>query len=599
MTANPTRKRSEVPAQEQWNLSPLFANDQAWERGLETVKADYPKVAAFEGGLAKSAKTLKDFLFARFELEQLLERLAHYAFLRMAEDLGNSESQSRQGRYMQLGSAVEAALSFAAPEIQAIPDEKINAWLERDDFSDYRIFLRKLLRYKPYILSPREEKLLAMQSESNQTPSRTFNALIDVDIDFGTVDTPEGKKPLTNSSLASFMQNPDRNIRKDAFSKYYAQLTGHQNSIASIYAGSIELDIYQARIRGYANSLEAALFPDKVDPAVYRNLIKTVNDNLPRLHDYYRLRKESQRIHDYSLIDTRVPLVADVTMNHSYEEAVDLVLQSLSPLGSEYVDILAAGLRERGWVDKYENKGKRSGAFSAGGFMGEPYILMNFREDLLRDVFTLAHEGGHSMHSWYSSRNNPFPHYNYTIFEAEVASTFNEQLLFRHILSIHNDRKLGAYLVNKQIDDMIGTIFRQTMFAEFELRCHELVEGGEALTVQIFQDEYARLLETYFGSAVEIPEAARMEGLRIPHFYRAFYVYKYATGLSAAIALSQGVLHGGQKERDNYFSFLKSGGSRFPIESLAMAGVDMSGPRPIQNAMDQFADLIGMLKNML
>lgn len=441
-----------------------------------------------------------------------------------------------------------------------------------------------------------------MQAESNQTPARTFNALMDVDIDFGMVNTPDGEKPLTNGTFASFMQDPDRTIRREAFTKYYAQLTGHQNTIASLYAGSVNQDIYQARTRGYANSLEAALFPDKVDPSVYHNLVKTINEYLPALHSYYQLRKKKQGISDYSIIDVRVPLVKDVKMKHSYDAAVDLLAEAFTPLGAEYVDTLTKGLRggpKGGWVDKYENKGKRSGAFSAGSFTGEPYILMNYKEDLLREIFTLAHEGGHSMHSWYSSRSNPYPHYGYTIFEAEVASTFNEQLLFAHMLSKQEDPKVRAYLVNKQIDDMIATIFRQTMFAEFELRCHELVEGGEALTVQLLREEYAKLLKAYFSAGVDIPEPSSMEGLRIPHFYRAFYVYKYATGLSAAIALSQRVMHGGKRERDDYFSFLRSGGSLFPIESLAAAGVDMSSPEPIKGAMKVFADLVKMLEGLL
>ena len=602
MSIDPTRTRSDVPMRDQWNLSALFSDDAAWERSLEELKRNYPEAAAFAGKLAESAETLRTFLQKNFELELLSERLGHYAFLRMAEDQGKSESQSRQGRYMQVGTEMEAALSFTGPEIQAIPDKKMLAWIGHDDFADYRVFLKKLLRYKPHILSAQEEKLLAMQMEVNQTPAKTFSALMDVDIDFGTVPTPEGDKPLTNSTIMSFMQSPIRTVRKEAFTRYYAQIGGHKNTIASLYAGSVQLDIYQARVRGYGNALEAALFADKVDPAVYRNLIQTINENLPHLHDYYRLRKEVQNIPDYSLIDTRVPLLADVTMKHSYDEAVAVVTASLAPLGAEYTDTLATGLRggsTGGWVDKYENKGKRSGAFSAGSFTGEPYILMNFKEDLLRDVFTLAHEGGHSMHSWYSSRNNPFPHYHYTIFEAEVASTFNEQLLFHYMLSRHDDPKVKAYLINRQIDDMIATIFRQTMFAEFELRCHELVEGGEALTVQRFQDEYAKLLRIYFGPGVEIPTNAALEGLRIPHFYRAFYVYKYATGMSAAIALSQRVMQGGNREQEEYFAFLKSGGSHFPLESLSLAGVDMSSPTPVQHAMDVFQSFVTQLKELI
>ncbi len=602
MSINPTRERNAVPADQRWNLSALYNGPEEWERGLTELEKSYPAIEAYKGSLGNSAEKLLECLQLNFKLDLLSERLGYYAFLRMAEDQGDSESQSRQGRFMQVAAKAEAATSFIAPEIQTIEKSSIEAWLKREDFADYRIFLSKLLRYKPHILSDKEERLLAMQAESSQTPSKTFDALLDVDIDFGEIDTPEGRKPLTNSTLASFMQSSDRDVRRNAFTQYHSELENHKNTISSLYAGSINQDIYRARVRGYGSSLEAALFPDNVDPSVYHNLVNSVNDQLPLLHRYYGLRKKVLGIKDFSLIDTRVPLVGDVTMNHSYDQAVEVITEALAPLGEEYVATIAKGLKggpSGGWVDKYENKGKRSGAFSAGSFIGEPYILMNFKEDLLRDVFTLAHEGGHSMHSWYSSKSNPFPHYNYTIFEAEVASTFNEQLLFTHMLNKTDDPKLKAYLVNKRVDDMIGTIFRQTMFAEYELRCHELVEGGQAMTVQSFRDEYRKLLETYFGPDVEIPELASMEGLRIPHFYRAFYVYKYATGLSAAIALSTRVLEGGDGEREDYFKFLKSGGSRFPIDSLKVAGVDMSKPEPVNNAMKLFGNLVDELEDLL
>ncbi len=599
MTINPTRSRSEVSANETWDLSMLCKDDRAWEEKLRKFIDMYPRLADFEGRLAESADVLKEFLDFYFELALMDEQIGYYAFLRLSEDQGNSDSQSRNGRYIQASAAMSAISGFVNPEIQGISEEKINSWMKQKEFSEYRIFLKKLLRFKPHILSSQEERLLAMQKESNQTPQRTFNALTDVDMEFGMIKTPEGDQPLTQGTFIIFMQNPDRDIRREAFKKFYTQLTGHQNTLASLYAGSVNQDVYRARIRNYRNSLEAALFPDKVNPEVYHNLIQTVNEHLPLLHEYYRIRRERQKISDYNLIDTRVPVVENVVMKHSYDEAAGVLAEALSPLGSEYVDTLTKGLRTslRGaWVDKYENKGKRSGAFSAGSFTGEPYILMNYKDNVIRELFTLAHEAGHSMHSWYSSRNNPFPHYNYTIFEAEVASTFNEQLLFSYMLSHQDDQKIRTFLINKQIDDMIATIFRQTMFAEFELRCHEIVENADVLTVQSLREEYAKLLANYFGKDVEIPEEASMEGLRIPHFYRAFYVYKYATGLSAAIALSQGVLKGGKHELDNYFTFLKSGGSRFPVESLAAAGVDMSHPEPICNAMTVFGELVQMLK---
>ncbi|MFW5644137.1 MAG: M3 family oligoendopeptidase, partial [Alkalispirochaeta sp.] len=315
-------------------------------------------------------------------------------------------------------------------------------------------------------------------------------------------------------------------------------------------------------------------------------------------HRYYRLRKEVLNLEDYAVYDGRVALVPSVSSTRSYDEAVDTIITALAPLGDEYCNTLRNGLLG-GWVDRYENKGKRSGAFSAGSYVGEPYILMNYKDDTVRDMFTLAHEGGHSMHSWYSVRNNPFQDYDYTIFEAEVASTFNEQLLMHHLLQTTDDPEMRAYLLNKHLDDMLGTLFRQTMFAEYERLVHEYVESGNALSVDRLRGMYRELLDAYFGSDVVLPEPLDLEGLRIPHFYRAFYVYKYATGISAAIALSQRVLTGGTAERDAYFSFLKSGGSRFPIESLRLAGVDMARPEPIREAVGLFGRRLDELSDAI
>lgn len=602
MHIDPKRERSTVPQDQQWDLSTLYASPQAWEDDFQKLKEHVHSLKQYAGKLSQSPEVLRDCLRLSFEFDEMAERLAYYAFLRVAEDLGSSESQARQGRFTQLETERDAVNAFLRPEIQNIPSDALQAWLQRDDFADFRVFLNKLLRFKPHILSEAEERILALQAESAQTAQKTFSALVDVDLEFGSIDTPDGPRPLTNSTFSSFLQNPDRNIRQSAYHQYYSVLTSHKNSIANLYAGSIQQDVYRAKVRNFGSSLEAALFPDNVDPNVYRNLIQTVHDHLPILHSYYGLRKTVLGISDYSHFDNSVPLVKDVKMHHSYEQAVDMVVRALEPLGEEYCSTIQSGLLGKdsaAWVDRYENKGKRSGAFSAGSFHGAPYILMNYKEDLLRDVFTLAHEGGHSMHSWYSSRNNPYPHYSYTIFEAEVASTFNEQLLFRSMLSQTEDKTLRTYLLNKQIDDMIGTIFRQTMFAEFELRCHEMVEGGQALTVDVFRSEYRKLLEQYFGPDVTLPEVADMEGLRIPHFYRAFYVYKYATGLSAAIALSKRVLHEGEPARNDYFKFLKSGGSRFPIESLAIAGVDMSTPEPISQAMNNFKSVLDELRALI
>jgi oligoendopeptidase F len=419
-----------------------------------------------------------------------------------------------------------------------------------------------------------------------------------VDIDFGVIDTPEGKRPLSQSSFQVFMENPDRELRRGAYKAFYRAFDSHKTTLASLYGGSVKNDVIRARVRNFPSARAASLFTDDVKIEVYDNLINTVGQNLGPLHRYYGLRKKRLGVEELRHYDVYVPLVPRAVKNTSWNEAVDLVSAALAPLGGEYVDTLRAGLLGR-WADRYENRGKRSGAFSAGSYTGDPYILINYKEDALRDVFTLAHEGGHSMHSWYSARNNPFMHYNYTIFEAEVASTFNEELLYRHLKGQSASRELSAYLVNKRADEILATLFRQTMFAEFEKITHELEEGGTPLTADLLRSEYRKLLLKYFGSEMVLEEESDLEGLRIPHFYRAFYVYKYATGISASLALAERVLSGGAREREDYFNFLKSGGSRFPIDSLRLAGVDMSSPEPVEAACKAFSRLVDELEGLL
>ena len=589
--------RNEVPKEDTWNLSKLFESDQAWSEGLEDFTSRISKISTFKGTLGSSASALHACLSYLTDLEILGERLGYYAQLRYSEDAGDSANQERVSRFMQAASAATTARSFVDPEIQAIDSATLEQFMGDPLLRDYTVYLSRLLRMKPHILSEAEERLLGMQMEANQTAQKAFSSLTDVDFDFGTVDTPEGPKPLSQSSLSSFLMNPNRSIREAAYRQFYKVFDSHKNTIATLYAGSVHLDTYQARVRNFDSSRAAALFPDNVPEAVYDNLIATVSEHLPLLHRYYRLRKNILGCEAYQMFDNYVPLISDVSANHTYTEAVDVISDALKPLGDEYVNTLRDGLLG-GWVDKYENKGKRSGAFSAGSFVGDPYILMNYKEDVLRDVFTLAHEGGHSMHSWYSSQSNPFPHYDYTIFEAEVASTFNEQLLLKYLLDHATEDRMRAYLINKHIDDILATLFRQTMFAEFEHLTHTMNESGQPLTVDSLRATYRGLLEKYFGPDVTIDPESDLEGLRIPHFYRAFYVYKYATGISAAISLSQRVLEGGAGERSEYFNFLKSGGSRFPIESLQVAGVDMSSPEPIRRAMTVFEQRIGELEKL-
>ena len=590
--------RSEVAVSDTWDLSKLFPDDEEWNKSLAKFEKMIEKIPSFQGTLGKSSAHLADYLDFSISLNLLGERLGNYAYLRQSEDEGAAVARTMVGKITMAGARAAAASSWDNPEILAIPEKDMEAFLPHERLADYRISLQRILRYRPYILSDKEERIIALHSEGEGAVSDAFSVLTNVDFNFGLIDTTEGKRPLSQSSFSVFMESGDRDLRKRAYHTFYNCFEAHKTVIASLYSGSVKQDVIHARVRGYPSARAASLFADDVSEAVYDSLITAVSGNLDKLHRYYSFRKHALKLQELRHYDVYAPLVPAAKKTTSWNEAVDLVSGALSPLGDEYVSVLRGGLLGR-WADRYENKGKRSGAFSAGSFTGDPYILMNYKEDSIRDVFTLAHEGGHSMHSWYSARNNPFPHYNYTIFEAEVASTFNEELLFRYLEKNADSKELRLYLVNKHADDLLATLYRQTMFAEYEKITHELEEGGTPLTVELLRGEYRKLLKKYFGPEMALEEASDLEGLRIPHFYNAFYVYKYATGVSAALALADRVLSGGEKERQDYFTFLKSGGSRFPIESLKVAGVDMSSPEPVYAACGVFGKLVDELEKML
>ncbi len=590
--------RSEIAVEDTWDLSRLFPGDAEWEKGLEELERRIPLFQRYAGTLGESAEALKNCLDKLLETERLEERLGYYAHLRTNEDVGNDSHQERFSRYMRIATRFSAETSYITPEIQEIPDETMKSFLASAELEEYRILLQKIRRLKPYVLSPSEEKILAMQAEAKRTPEKAFSSLTNVDMDFGTISTPEGERSLSQSTYGSLMIHPDRGVRERSYRRFYSVFDGHKQTLASLYEGSVQQDIYESRVRGYSSTRAMALFPDKVPEEVYDRLIAVVHENLPVLQRYYELRRKALGLDKLSHWDVYVPMVGDIKTDYPYEKAVETIYAALAPLGDEYRDTLRKGLLGR-WVDRYENKGKRSGAFSAGSYDGDPYILMNYKRDVLRDLFTLAHEGGHSMHSWYSARSNPFQHYSYTIFEAEVASTFNEQLTARYLLDHAEEKKMKAYVVNKQVDDFVATVFRQTMFAEFEHLAHKKAEEGTPITLETLRKIYRELLSTYFGPEIEIPQEGDLEGLRIPHFYRAFYVYKYATGLSAAVSLSRRVVEGGEAERRQYLDFLKSGGSRFPIESLRVAGVDMSSPEPVRSAMKTFEEQVTRLEEFL
>jgi len=600
--------RNEIAISDTWDLSTLYKNDDEWNKALVEAEKKAERLPSFQGTLGKSACCLADYFDFSKDLGLLLEQLGSYAFLRQSEDESQAAARSMVGKIIMADAKIKAASAWDNPEILAIPEKEMNDFLKHERLSEYRIYLQKLLRYKPYILSDKEERIIALHSEGDSAISDTFSVLTNVDFNFGVIDTKEGKYPLSQSTFSVLLENSDRQIREQAYKMFYGVFEEHKTTLGSLYSSSVNKDVIQARIRGYSNAREAALFPDNVSETVYDNLITAVSGKLDILHRYYSLRKRALKLQELRHYDVYAPLVPNIKKITTWNEAVDLISEALSPLGDEYVSTLRGGLLGR-WADRYENKGKHSGAYSAGKYKGDPYILMNYKNDSIRDVFTLAHEGGHSMHTWYSAHNNPFMHYDYSIFEAEVASTFNEELLFRYLLKNsdngnsdcgnQNCREMRLYLINKHADELLATLYRQTMFAEFEKITHELQEEGTPLTLDILRGEYRKLLEKYFGKEMVFEEASDLEGLRIPHFYHAFYVYKYATGVSAALALADRVLGGGAKERDDYFAFLKSGGSRFPIDALKVAGVDMSSPEPVNAACDTFGKLVDELEKLL
>lgn len=597
-TTIPARK--DIPESDKWDLSSIYKSNEEWEENLKVLPSLTKKVVQYKGRLGESSDVLLEALKALEEAELRMETVYHYASLQHEADEDDSSATDRDGRAMMAYTRMMSDLSFIDPEIQSVDETKLRKWISLPEFKDYKIYIEKLLHFKKYILSEKEERILSLQMQPAQTPYNAFSVLSNVDMNktFGTVNVCGEERPLTETTWSVFMENQDRKVREEAYKKFYQKFEEHQNTIAALYAGNVNQDVFLMRARGYSSSLEMALFGNKVPVSVYHNLIDCVHKNLVPLHEYYALRKKVLGVDELRHYDVYVPLVKSVETKTSYDEAVEICRKALSPLGTEYTDRLCDGLKN-GWVDRYENVGKRSGAFSSGSYIGNPYILLNYKDDVIRDVFTMAHEGGHSMHSWYSVHNNPFMCYDYTIFEAEVASTFNEELVFEYLLKNAETKEMRAYLLSMRAGDILATLYRQTMFAEFELKAHELVEGGTPLTAELLRKTYRELLELYFGPEMHFEQNSDMEGLRIPHFYSSFYVYKYATGISAALALAKRVTEGGAKEREDYFAFLKSGGSRYPIESLRIAGVDMEKTKPVQDACDEFAKVIAELKEIL
>jgi oligoendopeptidase F len=591
--------RAEIPESDKWDLTHLFADVNKWQEDFAWIHETYPRVKEWQGRVGASATTLANCLEFEKALDLKLERLYHFASLQLAEDSANGEYLARVGQIQNLLTQIAEAAAFIVPQIQAIDDNKFAQFIADPALAEWRTKLRRIRRLKPHVLSEKEERLLALGSVALSGYDDAFSQLTNVDMKFGALADDSGReKPLTQSSFSSFLIKRDPELRRRAFHQFYAEFEDHQYTLATALAYSVKADVFRARARNYPSALEAVLFPDDVPVAVYEGLINSVRAHLAPLFRYFELRRRALGLRELHHYDTYVPLVPEIETHISFDEAAETVLAALAPLGREYVDVLSEGLRGR-WCDRYETKAKRSGAFSSGSYGAPPYILMNYKEDVFADVYTLAHEAGHSMHTWFSQKSQRFQDYDYPIFLAEVASTFNEELLTHHLLEHTSDPKMRAYIINRQIDDIRGTVFRQTMFAEFEKIIHKIEESGEALTLDVFKSEYRKLLATYFAENFTLDPQLDLECLRIPHFYSAFYVYKYATGISAAVALAQRVLSHETGSVDAYLNFLRAGGSKFPLETLKTAGVDMRTPEPIEATLRLFECRLEELETLL
>lgn len=598
MTALP--KRSDIPREQTWNLESIYQSDQQWEQDFKQLEATIPQLEQFAGTLGQDAETLLDGLQQRDEAGKLVQQLYVYANLRQTEDLTNPTYQALSDRVTSLYTRFGAATAFFEPEILAIPDARLDEFLQQvDALQVYKFALDELRRQKAHIRSAEVEALLAAAGEIAGAPETIYDRLNDADLKFPVIKDDKGNDvELTHGRYVPiFMESKNREVRKTAFEAMYNAYKGIRNTTGTALSSHIRGQIFYAKARNYRSSLEAALDPHAIPTSVYTNLIETVNNNLQHLHRYMQLRKRLLRLDELRMYDLYVPLVPDVEFKYSYDQAREIVLGGLAPLGESYTGTMRNGLYEGRWVDVYENVGKRSGAFSWGAYTTQPFILMNY-QDNLNNVFTLAHELGHSMHSYYTRGTQPFVYGNYTIFVAEVASTLNEQLLTDHLLKTTDDRMLQMYVLNHQIEEFRTTLYRQTMFAEFEYEAHRRIEAGEAMTADSFSEFYLDLNKRYFGPDVVMDDLIALEWSRIPHFYSSFYVYQYATGLSASAALSQQILTEGRPAVDRYINFLKGGSSKTSIDLLKGAGVDMTSPEPVAQACAVFGELVTQMEQL-
>ncbi|MBE2912537.1 oligoendopeptidase F [Anoxybacillus flavithermus] len=593
----PTRK--DVPVEYTWRLEDIFATDEQWEQEFQQIQALLPKFSEYKGRLGESAQMLYEALQYRDHVFMRLGKLYAYAHMRHDEDTANSLYQGLETRAEGLYAEAGQATAFIVPEILAMDEDVLHTFLQQ--YEPLRLYaheLDEMNRQRPHVLSEKEEALLAQAAEVMNASSNTFGALNNADLRFPTITDENGEEvEVTHGRYIRFLESEDRRVRRDAFKAVYDTYRKYENTFASTLSGAVKRNNFFARVRNYRSAREAALSKNQIPETVYDNLIETIHRYLPLLHRYVQLRKRVLGLDELHMYDLYTPLVKQVDMKVTYEEAKDILLKGLTPLGDEYISIVKEGFDNR-WVDVQETRGKRSGAYSSGSYGTNPYILMNW-QDNVNNLFTLAHEFGHSVHSYYTRKYQPYPYGNYSIFVAEVASTCNEALLNDYLLKTIDDEKKKLYLLNHYLETFRGTVFRQTMFAEFEHMIHQMAQNGEALTAKVLTEKYYELNKTYFGDGVVIDEEIGLEWARIPHFYYNYYVYQYATGFSAATALSKQILEEGTPAVERYIGFLKAGSSDYPIEVLKKAGVDMTAPEPIEQACQVFEQKLQQLEQLL
>ena len=587
--------RSEIDDKFKWAVSDLYSSDEAWEKDYNSILELTDQPSELKGRMGESAGMLYKALKEYEQVEYITERVYVYAFMKYYEDTGNSKYQEISGKAQMAAMKVSEKYAFLEPELISIDADVLDKYISEDErLGMYKHFIDDCLAGKEHTLSEKEEALLAKASQMSTVPNEVFSKFNNADVHFGSIIDESGNKvELTNGTYVKYMQSQQRSVRKEAFECLYKEYKQHINTLAACFYGNVKQAVFKAEARKYESTLHMYLSDSFIPVDVYKNLINTVDDNLNLMHRYVDIRKKALGVDELHFYDIYVPMVADYEWKVTYDEARQMVLEALAPMGEEYVAKVKEGF-ETGWVDVYENKGKRTGAFSWGAYGTHPYVFLNF-SGTLDDVFTIIHEMGHAMHTYYSNSNQPYIYAGYKIFVAEVASTCNEALLMNYLLeSCKNDKddKRRKYLLNHYFEQFKGTLFRQTMFAEFEMTAHKMVEEGNVLTADNLCDVYRKLNEKYFGSECVIDDEIAYEWARIPHFYTPFYVYQYATGYSAAIAISTKILAGDEQVIAGYRKFLSGGSSMHPIELLKLCGIDMTRPDVVQEALDVFGELL-------